>query len=167
MKYEDWLVDGKVIFPPRKPHTKARLFIKAASDDSNVCFNCFPSKGNEISPIEWFWRINHIEDSLETSVDTNHPVCYFQGKQGGNTPILLSACTVQFRYVQLESKPFGFCENWNQIYYKKYLACIRLTNGQYWSCPDTLMMLQQKIMCLKNKSKAKLLQTNLVYVQGL
>ena len=52
VKYEDWLVDGKVLFPPRKPHTKARLFIKAASDDSSVCFNCFPSKGNEISPIE-------------------------------------------------------------------------------------------------------------------
>ena len=37
------------------------------------------------------------------SVFTNHPLCYFQGKQGENTPILLSACTL----------PFSM-SNWNQ-----------------------------------------------------
>ena len=95
VKYEDWLVDGKVIFPPQKPHTKARLFIKAASDDSGVCFNCFPSKGNKISPIELFWRKNHIEDNLDNVSFQQPSSCYFKGKQGGNTPILLSACTVQ------------------------------------------------------------------------
>ena len=89
VKYEDWLVDGKVLFPPRKPHTKARLFIKAASDDSSVCFNCFPSKGNEISPIEWFWRKNHIEDSLE-DVSFNQPSSLlFPGKTRGEYTYLI------------------------------------------------------------------------------
>ena len=30
-KYTDYLVDGEVVFPPKEPHTQAKLFIKATT----------------------------------------------------------------------------------------------------------------------------------------
>ena len=35
MKYTDYLVDGEVVFPPKEPHTQAKLFIKAATSNSS------------------------------------------------------------------------------------------------------------------------------------
>jgi len=34
VKYMDYLVDGEIVFPPKEPHTQAKLFIKATNSSS-------------------------------------------------------------------------------------------------------------------------------------
>ena len=36
VKYTDYLVDGEMVFPPKEPHTQARLFVKAATSGSSL-----------------------------------------------------------------------------------------------------------------------------------
>ena len=36
VKYTDYLVDGEVVFPPKDPHTQAKLFIKANTSTSSL-----------------------------------------------------------------------------------------------------------------------------------
>jgi len=36
VKYTDYLVDGEVVFPPKDPHTQAKLFIKATTSTSSL-----------------------------------------------------------------------------------------------------------------------------------
>ena len=36
VKYTDYLVEGEMVFPPKEPHTQAKLFVKAATSGSSL-----------------------------------------------------------------------------------------------------------------------------------